>query len=397
MNSQLAANAMHLVPVASRADEKKFIEFPVSLYKKNDYWIRPLDKDIRAVFDPALNKTFSHGDCQRWLLEDEGRVVGRIAAFVKNAPDASDPKEKISGGIGFFECIDKQEAANLLFDAAKAWISDRGATYMDGPVNFGRRDKWWGLLTKGFDQEPNYQCNFNFPYYKDLFEGYGFKTYYEQYTFLKVVQEPLSPRLEEKAKRVTANPDYSFDHMHLSDIDRYGREIIEVYNKAWVKHEGVNTLSLEQGRAIMNQLKPIMDEKVIWVGYYKKEPVAIFVCIPEVNQILKHLNGKLDLIGKLKFLWHKKISQKKKLLGMVFGVVPEHQGKGVDGAIIHAMAEVLIPEKKYEILEMSGIGDFNPKMILVVRQVGGKVNKIHTTYRYLFDRDQPFERMKAIR
>jgi hypothetical protein len=324
-------------------------------------------------------------------------VVGRIAAFVKKTNEAPDSREQISGGIGFFECIDNQEAANLLFDASREWISAKGATYMDGPINFGRRDKWWGLLTKGFDQEPNYQCNFNFPYYKDLFEGYGFRTYYEQYTFLKVVQEPLSPRLEEKAKRVTADPNYSFDHMRLSDFERYGSEIIEVYNRAWVKHEGVNKLSWEQGRAIMIQLKPIIDEKVIWIAYYKKEPVAIFVCIPEVNQILKHLKGRLDVIGKLKFFWHKKTTQKKKLLGMVFGVVPEHQGKGVDGAIIHAMAKVLLPDHRYEVLEMSGIGDFNPKMILVVRQVGGKVNKIHTTYRYLFDREIPFQRMKPIR
>jgi hypothetical protein len=388
---------MQLIAVSSEADQKRFINLPVSLYAKNEYWIRPLDKDIKAVFDPILNKTYNYGKCQRWLLEDGGKAVGRIAAFVKSQAEATKPQEEISGGIGFFECIDDQEAANLLFDAAKNWIMEKGATYMDGPINFGRRDKWWGLLTKGFDQEPNYQCNYNFPYYKDLFERYGFRTYYEQYTFLKPVFEPLSPRLEEKAKKVASDSNYTFDHLRLSDFDRYAREIIQVYNKAWVKHEGVNELSLEQGRAIMSQLKAVIDQEIIWLAYYKKEPVAIFVCIPEVNQILKHLNGKLDLFGKLKFLWFKRMSPKKKLLGMVFGVVPEHQGRGVDGAIIHAMAKVLFSKRKYETLEMSGIGDFNPKMILVVRQVGGRVNKIHTTYRYLFDRNQAFERMKAIR
>lgn len=388
---------MQLIAVSSEADQKRFIDLPVSLYKKNKYWIRPLDKDVKAVFDPDLNKTFNYGACQRWLLEDGGRVVGRIAAFVKKDPHGAEVAEEVSGGVGFFECIDDQQAANLLFDAAREWISDKGATYMDGPINFGRRDKWWGLLTKGFDQEPNYQCNYNFPYYKDLFETYGFKTYYEQYTFLKPVHEPLSPRLEEKAKKVARNPDYTFDHLRLSNFDKYASDIIQVYNKAWVKHEGVNEISLEQGRAIMEQLKPVLDEEIIWIAYYKEDPVAIFVCIPEVNQIVKHLNGRLDLLGKLKFLWYKRIRNKKKLLGMIFGVVPAHQGKGVDGAIIHVMANVLLPKRKYEMLEMSGIGDFNPKMILVVRQVGGTVNKVHTTYRYLFDRSQPFERMKSIR
>jgi hypothetical protein len=387
---------MHLVAVASRADERKFIEFPVLLYRNHRTWIRPLDSDIKAVFDPEANKAFEHGDCRRWLLEDNGRTIGRIAAFA-NRHTRGNGKGTLSAGIGFFECIDDQRAANLLFDAAREWLSSRGATYMDGPINFGRRDKWWGLLTKGFDLEPNYQCNYNFPYYKGLFETYGFQTYYEQFTFLKQIQEPLSRRLEYKAELVSANPAYTFEHLKISELDRFTADIIEVYNKAWVKHEGVQRLSMEQGKAIIERLKPVMDEKIIWVAYHSGDPVAIFVCIPEVNELLKHVDGKLNLTGKLKFFWKKKTSRNRKILGMVFGVVPEHQGKGVDGAIIHQMKKELSTSMKYESIEMNGIGDFNPKMIMVVRQVGGAVCKVHTTYRYLFDRNQPFERMKPIR
>ncbi|MEJ2584930.1 MAG: hypothetical protein P8Z38_07765 [Robiginitalea sp.] len=387
---------MHLVPVASRAEEKKFIEFPVFLYRNHRTWIRPLDSDIQAVFDPKANRAFDHGDCRRWLLEENGRTIGRIAAFIiRHSGDKEEGKQ--SAGIGFFECIDNQKAADLLFNAAKEWLSAQGATYMDGPINFGRRDKWWGLLTKGFDQEPNYQSNYNFPYYQKLFETYGFQTYYQQYTFLKPVYEPLSQRLEYKANLVSKDPAYTFEHLKIGELERFTRDIIEVYNKAWVKHEGVQSLSMEQGRAIIDRLKPILDEKIIWVAYYHKDPVAIFICIPEVNQILKHVNGHLDLWGKLKFFWHKKTGRNRKMLGMVFGVVPEHQGKGVDGAIIHKMARELNTTKRYETLEMNGIGDFNPKMIMVVRQVGGAVCKVHATYRYLFDRTQPFERMKSIR
>lgn len=387
---------MNLIPVASRADEKKFIDLPVFLYRNHRTWIRPLDADIRAVFDPETNRAYDQGECKRWLVEDKGRTVGRIAAFITMHPGEG-TKSEVSAGVGFFECIDNQQAADLLFDAAKEWLAARGATYMDGPINFGRRDKWWGLLTKGFDLEPNYQCNYNFSYYQGLFEAYGFQTYYEQYTFLKRVHEPLSRRLEYKAELVAADPDYTFEHLRMSELDRFTSDIIEVYNKAWVKHEGVQQLSMEQGKAIIDRLKPILDEKTIWIAYYRNAPVAIFLCIPEVNQILKHVNGRLNLWGKLQFFWKKKTGSNQKLLGMVFGVVPEHQGKGVDGAIIHTMARVLRTERRYEILEMSGIGDFNPKMILVVRQVGGAVCKVHTTYRYLFDRNQPFERMKPIR
>lgn len=387
---------MQLISLTTKSEEKEFIEFPVALYRNSPTWIRPMDTDIQAVFDPEKNKTFSYGACTRWLLKDKGQTIGRIAAFFTRPPD-SKSGDALLGGVGFFECTDNQQAANILFDAARDWLIEKGATYMDGPINFGRRDKWWGLLTKGYEVEPNYQCNYNFPYYADLYENYGFKTYYQQYTFVRNVFDPVSKRLEYKSELVAQDPTYSFDHLRISNFEKYALDIIEVYNKAWVKHEGVSALSLEQGKEILAQLKPILDEKIMWIAYHKERPVAIFICIPEVNQLLKYVNGKLNLLGKLKFFWNKKTGRNKKILGMVFGVVPEHQGKGVDGAIIKVMSNFLRNQRNYEIIEMSGIGDFNPKMILVMRQVGGTICKIHNTYRYLFDRTLPFERMKSIR
>jgi hypothetical protein len=387
---------MELIPLATKKDKKRFLEFPVSLYRGNPYWIRPLDADIEAVFDPRVNKTFQGGECQRWLLQEGDKIIGRIAAFVIRTGDPGDSSEP-RGGVGFFECVDRQEAANALFDGARDWLKQQGATFMDGPVNFGKRDKWWGLLTKGYELEPNYQCNFNFPYYRELFEAYGFKTYFEQYTFIKPIHEPLSSRLEYKAGRIAEDPSYTFEHLRLSEFDKYAADIIKVYNQAWKKHQGVDPLTPDQGKAMMARIKPIVDEKLIWVAYYKGDPVAIFVNLPEVNQILRHLNGRLGSMGKLKFFWLKKTGRISRVLGMVFGVVPEHQGKGVDGAIIHACARVIRTQRRYQTIELSGIGDFNPKMVLVARQVGGQLGKVHTTYRYLFDRNAPFERMKPIR
>ncbi|MEN8789527.1 MAG: hypothetical protein ABF293_10325 [Flavobacteriaceae bacterium] len=386
---------MQLVPVSSKKDHKEFIRFPVRLYKEAKHWIRPMDKDIEEVFDPAKNKSFRSGDCQRWLLIRNKEIIGRIAAFIIEKKTEQGPE--LSSGIGFFECIDDQQAANTLFDAGKLWLEERKATYMDGPINFGRRDRWWGLLNKGFELEPNYQCNYNFPYYQKLFENYGFKTYFEQYTFVRVIKDPVHPRLVYKSEMVAKDPDYRLVHFKMNEFDRFAKDIIEVYNKAWVNHEGVTTISLEQGKAIMKRLKSVMVEEFIWLAYYKDEPAAIFVNIPEVNQVLKYVNGKLNLLGKLKFLWYKSRIKHRKVLGIIFGVAPEHQGKGVDGAIIVAFAnEANQNHPEYETIEMHGIGDFNRKMILVVKQVGGDIRKVHTTYRYLFDRTQVFERMKSI-
>ena len=387
---------MELVRVATNKDRKRFIKLPVQLYRGEENWIRPIDNEVEAIFHPEHNKSFEHGDCERWILTDNGKDIGRIAAFVIRKDHGGGATE-LSAGIGFFECINDQEAANLLFDTGKKWLEDQGATYMDGPINFGRRDKWWGLLTKGFELEPNYQCNYNFPYYKELFENYGFRLYFEHYTFVKVISEPVHPRLRYKNEMITKDPDYSVVHFKLDEFDRFARDIIDVYNKAWVNHEGVSTISMEQGKAIMKRLKPVIHEEIIWMVYYKDEPAAIFVNIPEVNQVLKYVNGKLNLLGKLKFLWYKSRIKNRKVLGLIFGVAPEHQGKGVDGAIIVAFQnEAMQNHPQYKTIEMHGIGDFNKKMILVVKQVGGDVRKIHTTYRYLFDRTKPFERMKSL-
>ncbi len=386
---------MKLHPVLTVEDEKCFIAFPETLYGGFPAWIRPLEEDIRAVFDPDSNKTFEYGHCTRWLLKEQGKVLGRIAAFVTRQK-SGEREAGIAGGVGFFECVDRQDAADALFEGARQWLVEKGATYMDGPVNFGRRDKWWGLLIKGFDQEPNYQCNFNPPYYQKLFEGYGFKTYYEQFTFRRRIADPVSPRLEKKAGLIAEDPSYTFEHFRASEFDRFAKDIMEVYNKAWVKHEGVNPITAEQGMNLLKRLKPILDERIIWIAYFQNSPVAIFVNIPEINQVLKYLKGSLKGFGKVRFLWYKKRRPTNKILGMIFGVVPEHQGKGVDGAIIKHFAEYAKARLPYEIFEMNGIGDFNPKMVIVAKQVGGDVTKVHTTYRLLFDPNAPFERMARI-
>lgn len=384
---------MKIVEVNSKPLAKRFIQFPVKLYKNEPNWIRPLDKDIDSVFDPEKNKTFRHGECIRWILEnDKGETIGRVAAFI-NRKTISKGNDQPTGGMGFFECINDKEAAFMLFDKCKEWLEGKEIEAMDGPVNFGERDKWWGLLVDGFEIEPNYCCNYNLPYYRELFEAYGFKDYFQQYTFGRKVRDPFSPKLMEKAEKVMKEPGYTFRHMELSKLDQYTEDFRTVYNKAWARHKGVSELSSLMAKNLIKQMKPIIDEKIIWYGYYKDEPVAFYINLPEVNQIFKHVNGKLDLIGKLKFLYHKWTKSCNKMLGLVFGIVPEHQGKGLEGALVMATAQMVQKDyQRYDDLEMNWIGDFNPKMIRVVEQVGGEIVKTHITYRKLFDESQPFKR-----
>ena len=388
---------MKLIEVNDANTERAFLHLPVKLYKNEPHWIRPLDKDIKQVFDKEKNKYFRNGELTRWILVNwKGETIGRVAAFIHKKTVTKD-NDQPTGGMGFFECINDQAAANMLFDACKNWLQERGMEAMDGPINFGDRDRWWGLLVKGFNIEPNYTCNYNFPYYQQLFEEYGFQTYFEQITFVRRVMDPLNPRLKEKAERIFQNPKYSFRHMRLYEIDKYTQYFHEIYNAAWASHKGVPQLSLQVAKHLMKQMKPIIDEKIMWFGFYEDKPIAFFIMLPEVNQIFKYVNGKMDLIGKLKFVRHKWRKTNKKMFGTVFGIVPDHQGKGVEGAIIEVVRlRVQGDYQRYTDFEMNWIGDFNVRMIHVAEQVGGDRGKMHKTYRYLFDRNKPFKRMPMI-
>jgi len=371
---------------------------PLSIYKHEKYWIRPLNSDIEGVFDPDKNKNFRNGECIRWILvDDRGKTIGRIAAFV-NQKTVSKGNDQPTGGTGYFECINDQDAAHMLFDQAKNWLETKGMEAMDGPINFGDRNEFWGLLVDGFDREPNYKSSYNPPYYKDLFENHGFQLYFNQFTFARKVMDPLSDKLYRKADMIRQNPKYHFNYLDMSKLDLYTEYLRDVYNRAWSGHKGVPQISSLQAKLLMKQFKPIIDPKIMYFGFYEDEPIAIYIMLPEVNQIFKHVNGKMDLLGKLKFLYHQKLAKtNRKMFGIIFGIVPEHQGKGVDGAIIMAARDIVQETyHRYDDFEMNWIGDFNPKMIRVVEQVGSYPAKTHVTYRYLFDRTKEFKRHPII-
>jgi hypothetical protein len=382
---------MKLIEVTTPAHQKEFIEMAVRLYKNEKNWIRPLDADIEGLFHKETNKLFRNGaTAKRWLLQnDKAETIGRVAAFINPKMKEKQP----TGGLGFFECINDQEAAFLLFDTAKAWLEGEGMEAMDGPINFGERDKWWGLLVDGFT-EPNYNMPWNFAYYQKFLVDYGFQIYFKQFTYARNVQNVgFDDKLIARANVILANPDYEFRYIKGKELKEKAPEyFMSTYNKAWSRHMG-KTLSLKEAQMMFAKMKPIIDPKLIYFGFYKGEPVSMFIQIPEINQLFKHVNGKMDLIGKLKFLWYKTFSPPNKMLGLVFGVVPEHQGKGVESAMVVEYDKMSgRSDFQYETIEMNWIGDFNPKMMRVCEQLLADIYKKHHTYRFLFDRDKPFER-----
>ncbi len=384
---------MHTILVSNESLKKEFLAVPLAIYKSDPNWIRPLDKDVEDVFDSRKNKAYRFGKAERWLLQDaSGKTVGRIAAFVSSKYKNKDDDVPV-GGIGFFECPNDQAAANLLFDKAKNWLHENGMEAMDGPINFGERDRWWGLVTKGY-QEPLYCMNYNPPYYVTLFEQYGFKVFYDQVCFDMKSKEPLSAKIWERHNMVAMDKNFSSSHIDKSRLEKFANDFAVVYNKAWAGHGGLKQMSKDQVMLLFKKMKPVMDEKIVWFAYYKEEPVAIFVNIPDLNQWFKHLDGKFGLLQKLKFLWLKKFTPNRKFCGLVFGVVPEWQGKGVDAYIIAETAKMVQSDAvPYVDYEMQWIGDFNPKMLNIASSLGDVSRSRNlSTFRYLFDRNKEYKR-----
>ena len=383
---------MQLIAVTNPALAGDFIKANVQINKGNTNYIRPLDKDVEEVFDEKKNKTFRHGKCIRWILKDaEGRLVGRIAAFT-NKKYKNKGDDLPVGGIGFFDCINDQQAANLLFDTAKQWLTEQGMEAMDGPINFGERDRWWGVVVEGF-QEPLYCMNYNYPYYQQLFESYGFKNFFNQVCFGLDAKKKLHQKMYDRHALYANNPDYSSIHIKKNQLEKFAADFTTIYNKAWAGHGGLKELKKDQVLIMFKKMKPVMDEKVIWFGYYKEEPVCMFVNLPDLNQLFKHLNGKFGLLQKLYFLWLQKTMKNKKFTGIVYGIVPAFQGKGVDAFMIVEAAKVVQPTTSYTEYEMQWIGEFNPKMINVAESLGETFrSRMLTTYRYLFDRNKEFKR-----
>jgi len=291
------------------------------------------------------------------------------------------------GGIGFFDCINNQEAADMLFDVAKHWLLQYGMAAMDGPINFGERDRWWGLLVEGF-QPPVYCMNYNPPYYKGLFENYGFKDFFNQICFGLDPKKELNKKTLARHHAVERDSSYRASHIQKNNLEKFANDFTIVYNKAWAGHGGLKQMSKDVVLKMLMTMKPVMDERISWFAYYKDEPIAMFINIPDLNQWFKYLDGKFDnLWHKLKFLWIKQTRPCKKFTGLVFGVVPEFQAKGIDAYIIAESAKIIQPNTSYTEYEMQWIGEFNPKMINVAETFGDtfRTRKL-ITYRYLFDR-----------
>ena len=390
-----------LIEVQSRAEADIWLHLDRPIYKQYPNWVCPLDSDISKVFDPELNGKFKNGEAIRWYAVDSqtGEAVGRIAAFYDG--NTLEEYDQPTGGCGFFECIDNQDVANLMFDACRQWLTSRGLEAMDGPINFGSRDAWWGLLVEGYEYEPLYTNPYHPPYYKALFENYGFQNFFNQNSYVwRAENGVLSDIALEKAHRVLANPEYQIRDIHNTDLAEAAENLRTIYNKAWALFTGVKEMSQQEAQKLMRTLRPIIDPNLIYFAYHNDQPIGFFVMVPDLNCVIGKFGGKFGLIEKLRLMWELKVRKScDRVFGIIFGITPQFQGKGIESAIMTYILENYIQKGRspYKSFEFAWIGDFNPVMNkMITNYVCATKHKMHTTYRYLFDRTKEFTRCPRV-
>lgn len=390
---------MQIVEVNDPVSARAFHQVAHLIYKGDSNWIAPLEMMIDSAFDPAKNAFLKHGEGTRWLLKSgDGELLGRIGAFIDR--NKCDSFKQPTGGIGYFECIDNQEAAFLLFETAKTWLEARGMAAMDGPINFGENLINWGLLVKGYMPQ-GFGMPYNKPYYINLFESYGFKIYFEQYSYHLDRTVPFPERFWKIAEWVANKPHFRFAHAKFDRMEQHIKEFSHIYQQAWAHHDNHQEVDPDDIRGMMKIAKLIADEKFIWFAYHDEEPVLFFGMIPDWNQLLAKINGKLNWWSMLKLFWHLKRKTITRTRILVMGVVPRFQGSGLESAVFWHLDKIMKEKPWITEVELSWVGDFNPKMVAMYRSVGGVHAKTHYTMRYLFDRNATFERapmlMKEVR
>ena len=384
---------MQIAEVKTKKQRRQFLDVVDAIYRNDENYVRPLDMSIEKIFDPETNDFFQHGEAIRFLLYDEKeKPIGRVAAYVnqKKAYGFAQP----TGGMGFFECINDEKAAFMLFDTARDWLAERGMEAMDGPINFGENDTFWGLLVEGFTQ-PAFGVPYNPPYYQKFFEDYGFVNYFEQITNHLDLQKPFPERFWKIAGWVGRKPGYHFRHFTWEESEKFIQDFIEVYNDAWQFHENFTPMKADTLRNSLEEAKDFMDEELIWFAYHEDTPIAFFVQFPDVNQIIKHFHGKMNLLNKLRFAylrWRKVMTRTRVI---ILGVRPRWQRNGIESGIFWHLRNVVARKPWLKEMELSWVGDFNPKMRALHEAVGAEFGKKHITYRYLFDDEKRKEGQRA--
>ncbi len=368
------AREIRIIEVKDQKDLISFIRFPWTLYKEDPFWVPPLVKDQLQKLSP-YHPFRSHAEMKLFIALQNGRIVGRIAGIIDHHY-VQFQGEKV-GFFGFFESTRDSEVGERLFNQVKSWLKSQGMEKMIGPMNPSTNDEC-GLLIEGFDSAPCLMMPYNPPYYPDLLEESGLKKAMDLYAYLLEKDSFRLDRLDRITERIKrSEPNLSLRTVRMRDLNEELKIIKEIYNQAWSRNWGFVPMTEEEIDEMAKNLKPLAVPDLVLFAYWKDEPVGFSVALPDYNVVLKHLNGKLGLLGLLKFFYYSR--KIKKIRVLLLGVKKEFQKRGVEGLLYIETFKRGI-QKGYQEAECSWILESNLLMQHGIEAMGGKRYKTYRIY-----------------
>lgn len=364
--------AVDVIEVESRAQLKQFITLPNRLYASEPNYVAPLLTERLEFFDKTRNPFYKTATTNLFLALRDGEVVGRCATCV-NYTHNSFHMEK-TGFFGFFDTIDDFEVARPLLKVAMITLKKAGMDKMRGPMNFSTNHEI-GFLIDGFDSPPMVMMPYNHPYQPRLAEQFGMKKVMDLLAFRLTKEADLAPRVVRVVERLQKRSNITIRNLRMKHFDEEIGLVREVYNQAWQYNWGFVPLEDSEFAYIARTMKQIVDPDLVFVAELRGTPVAFLLALPDINQALIRLNGRLFPFGIVKLLWHTKVRNKIEGLRMItMGVVPEHQKRAIDSMMYVAMFKKGV-EKGYKWAELSWMLETNHLVISAVKQMGAEVYK----------------------
>jgi GNAT superfamily N-acetyltransferase len=360
--------------VVTPTDRRQFIDFPWRIYAGDPNWVPPLKAEIRAKLDFEHHPFWEHARGALFLAERGGELVGRISAQVDDNYNQL-WSEKL-GSFGFFECVDDQEVASALFNAAAQWLREQGMTVVRGPMSPSSNDEW-ALLIEGFDKPPALMMPYNPRYYPALAERYGFAKAKDLLAFYKHASTPMPERMADLARKLRDNPRLMLRPVNLKDLDNEMIIIKDIYNESWERNWGFSPMTSKEMDLMARDLKNVADPHMVILAFYEGKPAGLAITLPDMNEVLIRLNGKLGPIGLVKFLYYRR--KVKGSRALVFGVKKPYRRLGLPILLFYE-TEQYMRSVGYQWCELSWNLEDNRMINDFDREVGAEVYKRYRVY-----------------
>lgn len=368
--------ALEVRPVAGKRDLNTFIKLPWRLYRNERYWVPPLLFERRRFLDRRRNPFFRHAEAEYFLAWRDGRPVGRITAHVDR--NFNEFQKHDWGMFGFFECEDDQEAAAALLSTAEEWLRERRRDRIVGPMDFTTNGEC-GILIDGYDRLPVVLTNWHHPYYPKLLEQHGLGKAIDLYMWDLKVQErdKVHPAIWQMADEVESKHGIVIRPMRKKDMRAEVARFLEVYNAAWSRNWGFVPLTDDEVRELAKELRPILDENWAFVAEKDGETVGAALSLPDYNEVLVHLNGRLLPFGWAKALWYRRKIDRVRVFAL--GVKREWQHTGIAAKFyeLHFDSAARTPQRTGE---TGWILETNKAMNRAMEGMGGKIVRTYRVY-----------------